>query len=612
MTFEEKILLEADAQSRISVWVANHADSPDISKIGDFSHNEILGGFISGDGRVYVSKDLSSVQIKQNSFSQTKPQIPSSVALPPALPVCGKLSAAVSLPSPLPVECPAPMLPALPSPVNPFVPVTTSPAMPSCVTSSVPADYSLVQADNTLSLIPKVEPFSPYMVPELLLKNDGLYNFIGICSSLGIDGMDYDKTEGVFTRQFSADKCVLLPDCSALPTYDHLGKLRMFVLFRMIVFDLKSFTFGDRPLVYQFRFKPNHPGVWFRDGVPVPGKSIILDTCILDVWNRFSPGNAGLIDAGDIAELDYKIFIGHPVLYVWRSDTLQSRNLFAKALHFLAEAKKHGVEASILKYKGFSQPNVTLDLAATHEQALTYGLSIPETLKDSGYVRILPPHVDSVPDTIPFFWSKGGSTLFFGSGWIVIMKKLLGAFSQTSIDSQDTAKTMHGAEKTGMRYGFFPRKQVAIFSSASTEALVNRLIGKRAFKITFINSSTLQKEDALETALLQNGVQVLFVYSDGLSEKDLATVLELCESMREPVVTAVFSSVAGEKNPSSEDVLNSMVLMVLVSQSYLVRADEDSVIVKDMATEICERCTFEEDGRVVVSEWIDTSDLEED
>ena len=612
MTFEEKILLETDAQSRLSVWVANHADSPEISKIGDFSHNEILGGFISGDGRIHVSKDLSSVQVIQNTSCQTKPQYLLPVAMPPALPLYGNLSATVSLPLSLPVECHPPILSAIPSPVNPFVPATTSPAMPSCVTPSVSADCSPVQTDNTLSLIPKVEPFSPYMVPELLLKNDCTYNFIGICSSLEIDGMDFDKAEGIFTRQFSADKNVFLPNCFALPTYDHLGKLRMFVLFCMTVFELKSFTFVDRSFVYQFRFKPNHPGVWFRDGGPEFGRPFILDTDVNAVWNRTSPGNAGLIDAGDIAELDYKIFIGHPVLYVWRSNTLQSWNLFAKALHFLAEAKKHGVEASILKCSGSSQPGITLDLAATREQALTYGLSIPEPLKDSGAVRILSPHEAFVPDTIPFFWSKGGSTLFFGSGWIAIMKKLLGAFSQTFVDSQDAAKTMQGTEKTGIRYGYFPRKQVAIFSSASTEALINRLIGKRAFKINFINSSTLQKEDELETALLQNGVQVLFVYADGLPEKDLATVLELCESMREPVVTAVFSPVAGEKNPSSEDVLNSMAMMVLVSQSYLVRADEDSVIVTDMATEICERCTFEEDGRVVVSEWIDNSYLEED
>ena len=61
---------------------------------------------------------------------------------------------------------------------------------------------------------------------------------------------------------------------------------------------------------------------------------------------------------------------------------------------------------------------------------------------------------------------------------------------------------------------------------------------------------------------------------------------------------------AEENDPAPEDVLKEST-MELVAQYYLVTADRDSVIAKDMATEITERYTFERDGKVSVCEWKD-------
>ena len=82
-------------------------------------------------------------------------------------------------------------------------------------------------------------------------------------------------------------------------------------------------------------------------------------------------------------------------------------------------------------------------------------------------------------------------------------------------------------EKPGMFNGVFPQKHVAVFYPMATECLTDRLIRKTGFSnVPCISSAILRKEDALETALLQAEIQVLFiVQADELSENDLADVL---------------------------------------------------------------------------------------
>ena len=127
--------------------------------------------------------------------------------------------------------------------------------------------------------------------------------------------------------------------------------------------------------------------------------------------------------------------------------------------------------------------------------------------------------------------------------------------------------------------------------------------------IPCICSTVLQKEDALETALYRNEIKVLFVvYAEYIPPKDLADALDLCERIQ--IVTGLFSLVASEKKPSPEDVLKGTV-KDLVSQSYLVTANGDSVITKDMDTEITECYTFEGDGSVSVTE-VKVTKTEED
>jgi len=530
------LVLDTDARSRITVYMINHANSPLIAQLGDLSHDGFHKGFISGDGCFAVSEDASYITML--SVSQT------------------------------------------------FLPIPASSS----------SDCTLTVFDSTISLV------SPPEMLSFVSNMTGQYDFISLCRNLGLDKKDYDGIkDGVLIRTFVDDLVALPPDWIGLRIIAHdTSFIRLNVIVNEDLFELKCFKYKDRPGIYIFLFKPEHSGIWFRDGVPEPGATIILDTCILDVWNRVAPSNAGLIDVGDISAIDWKHFFGHEVQYVWRHDTFQCRNDFSKALNFLAEAKKNGVEASILKYSASTRECEILDLPATIKQARCYGLDIPAVLKDTGYVHVSTPQEEFIPDDIPFFWSRGGSTLFFSPGYKAILKKLLTVFCRKPQDAQATVKPLPNPEKSAMRSGIFPRKQVGILYPTTAEARTNKLLGKKALGIPCISSEILQKKDGLIDVLYQYKIEALFiVYADELSVKELTVVLDLCECLR--IITGVFSPVAAEDEPAPEDVLKGTT-MELVAQYYFVTADGDSVIAKDMKTEITERYTFEKDGTVSVSE----------
>ena len=556
----DRFVLEVDAGSRIAIDMANKANSPLIAQMGNLSHDAFRGGFISGDGCMAVSGDASSIQM-----------LPASQAFYPAGISQSVCTSMVPLQTSLPVSVPQVM--SYPVPVS--------------------------QSSNA-PMLPQIKSVKAHELPDLLTGITGQNDFIFLCNMLGLDKIDFDKyNTGFFIRTLVENTIPLPPVLTRLPICNHFGSfLRMNVLYKEAVFELKVFKYVDRPDLYLFLFKPEHSGVWFRDVIQT-GKTIILDTDVKAVLDCTSPGNAGLIVAGDIASIDYEVLHGHPVQLVWRSDILQSRIHFAVTLNFLAEAKKHGVEVSILKCSGSSPANEILDLSQVRKQALFYGLDIPAPLKEIEYVLIPTAYEEFIPQDIPFFWSKGCSTLFFGSGYKAILKKLLNAFFQVPQDVQDIA-VLSDSEKVGTDSGMFPKKQVGVFFSPSTESRVKKLIGQMGLDIPCICSTVLQKEDALETALYRNEIKVLFVvYAECIPPKDLADVLDLCERIQ--IVTGLFSLVASEKKPSPEDVLKGTV-KDLVSQSYLVTADRGSVIAIDMDTEIADRYTFEADGSVSATE----------
>ena len=327
-TDPNRYVLETDAASRFAIHLLNNANNPQIAQCGDLSHDIFRGGFISGDGRVHVSKDASYIE---------------------SLPYPWQATGAYDLPS---------------------VPTTTGYA-PS--TSTVPIDSRL---------IPSVRNLSPYDIPDLLSYLTRQYDVIYLCQQLGLFGKNYDKiSEGIFIRSY-ADNLLTPPiGGSILHIFNAIGSfVRANAYYQWTIYELKVFKYTTRPGLYPFLFRPEHSGIWFNteNGRAPLGGPVVLDT-IDNLLNRTCPANAnaGLIDAGDLKYLDWEILRWHPVIFVWHSEeSLLSRNHFAAALHFVSEAMKHGLAVSVFD----NATNTLMGLQNIIQQACRFNLKIPQNM----------------------------------------------------------------------------------------------------------------------------------------------------------------------------------------------------------------------------------------
>ena len=195
-------VLDTDARSRIAIYMINRANSPRIAQLGNLSHDAFRGGFISGNGHVAVSGDASSI------LSSIAPPI--ALPIPESLPIC--------------------------------MPVPTSSALQ-------PLDYDLTVSNQRISSV------TPGDMQYLLSNMTDQYDFIFLCTMLGLDKWDFNHlNKGIFIRTFVDDLMERIPGWNWLPIRDHLGSfVRMNVLVRDAVFELKIFKFIDRPGVYGFR-----------------------------------------------------------------------------------------------------------------------------------------------------------------------------------------------------------------------------------------------------------------------------------------------------------------------------------------------------------------------
>ena len=345
-------VLEMDAASRLAIYVINHANSPLIAQCGDLSHDKLRGGFNSSDGRVHVSKDASYVKCFPYPWQAMGPYVLSldsmTTSYTPTISQGEQPQSGMSLP-----------------------PAVAVPSIPAPSTSTVSVDSKMILSVRNLS---------PDEIPALVSRLTGQCDVVYLCRALGLDLKDFDKvTDGNFIRTFADNLTTPFDGWRMLYIYDHHGVfVRANVLFQGSMFELKVFKFTNRPGLYPFLFKPEHPGVWFNtvDG-RAPWDDIVLDTRINDILTGFSPANAWLNDAGDVAKIDWEIIRWHTVFYAWHSnDWLESRNSFAAALHFVSVAKKHGITVDILD----AASNNVMDSPNIAQQAHGFNLAVPQNL----------------------------------------------------------------------------------------------------------------------------------------------------------------------------------------------------------------------------------------
>lgn len=573
---QEKYMRGIDAMSRLAIFIANQANRKSISQCGALYQNENKdGGFTSSDHAISVLKDAQSVKYRVQVQPAVTPQMWTDAFH-------------AALASNTRIE---PVLGGPPSEIQPFYqPTPGSNAL-------VPAYHAANQNAWTFQPMTEIQydnAIVPQDLPNLLTRMTGQTDYIYLSNSLGLNKKDYDNVKQGILVRCRADNDVNLPlqeGWIVLPTYEYDGTfLRMYVLCNGCVFELKAFNDTVLRYVIPFRFIPKHSAIWFRAGEPQPGAPIIIDTDVNAVYNGTSLAKAGLIDAGDIKKIEWEILRDHEVLYVWRpgGNDRNSRIHFEKALRFLAEAKKHGINASLI-----TPGDERLDIKATIVQARRFGLDIPVPLKGVGYVQFLMAQKEFVPDDIPTFWSKGSATLFFGPGYRLIMEKLMRAFSGTFQNERGSTSIPDAdQEEDGADHYVFPQKQVGILYPPSAGNRVNKLINRIGLDTPGINSAI--DLDDLETAIFQYEIQAMFIaYAEKIPSQKLADILDLCG--RTKVVVGIFSGTEGTKeNPIPEDVLSSET-KELVAQSYKVTVDNDNVIGRNATTGTVKRYHFEGD-----------------
>jgi len=390
-----------------------------------------------------------------------------------------------------------------------------------------------------------------------------------LARSLKLDKRDYDNLRhGKIIRSFSDNTTPLPYGYEPLPIFDHLGFfLRMDVLYCGAVFTSKCFKFKDRLGEVTFLFKPEHSGVCF--GVCQGQNAEIVLTP--DAAEFISSGRtyAWLNNTGDLDELDWEVFCGRRVFYLWHADGFQAKNQFSAAMHFAATARKHGVEVQIIRRTVSGDYNLALPELV--KQAYTYGLRVPAELRNQKHVLAGNNVAEFIPAGIPFFWQNGRCTLFCGNGQKALLFNLYRAIAWGS----------HGFRRRNIAF-IFPER-----AKMRTCKLSRKLLGAPLL----IDAGMLQDAGEFETAVYQNGIEVIFiVFAGDFSRKELTAVWERCEEMQ--LIIGIFAE---------EDDFPESVDEALVDQRFLTVGSDVTILAKNTQTKSIEKYSFNGDGTLSTS-----------
>ena len=534
---KERFVSGYDAVSRVVIRAINWTNSPRISQMGKVVHNEALGGFVASDGYTVVTD-------KAQCFRQLVNQ--------------------GQTPFPLPSEYP----------LQPYI--APLEAMPPFLINQIP------------SFKEKVTGITPSDMPLLLSELIGQKDFIYLSRALNLDQENYDHVNsGHFIRAFQDNVEAIPNGCNDLCIFDHLSFVRRNVFFKEAIFTVKYFGYAEQSLqdigqrkIYPFLFKPDKPDIWFPDSQNYWNSSkILLCTDIQAVLNQNTCFNALLIDAGEMADLDWVLFRDRETCYPWDQDGNNAKDELKTLIRFLAESQKHESVSISVSIKRRYDDEKLLPMPEIIALVERYGLKLPEKLRDEGYVFDPDSHVNS---DLPI-WLDGGSALFCGMGCEMVQRILLRIYNAIPMEPQVALLHNGGKEE------HYCPSMFGILCPSNKKEQRDELIKRMKANVYCIPENL--EEDELKTELYRNKIKILFIlYADQYSPKKLVTALNLCKNMEIPV--GLF--VDGEDGLIPE-------VMSLVSQSYFTVANSKSVIVKNMKTKCIERFTFSKENDKVIS-----------
>ena len=543
---KERFVSKLDAVSRVVIRAINWTDNPRISQMGKVVHNEALGGFVASDGYTVVTDKAQCFRQFVNQ-GQTMFPLPAEYPLHPY--------------SGYPLQSHITPLEAMP----PFL-IDLIPSFKEKVTGITPSDM-------------------PLLLSELIRQKDYIY----LSRALNLDQVNYDHVNsGCFMRTFQDNVEAIPRDCSDLRIYDHLSFVRRNVLYLGAIFTVKYFGYAEQSLqdigqrkIYPFLFKPDKPDIWFPDTQNYWNNSkIMLCSDVQAVMEQNSKYNALLIDAGEMADLDWVLFRNRETCYHWDQNGNNAKDELKTLIRFLAESQKHeSVFVSVFANRNYYNKKL-LSMPEIIALVDRYGLKLPENLRDEGYVFDPDSHINN---NLPI-WLDGGSALFCGTGCEMVQRILLRIYNAIPMEPQ--VALLHNGEVIAEWY---ISVEFGILCPSIKKEQRDELIKRMKANVYYIPENL--DEDELKTELYRNKIKILFIlYADQYSPKKLVTTLALCKNMEIPV--GLF--VDGEDGLTPE-------VMSLVSQSYFTVANSKSVIVKNMKTKCIERFTFSKENDKVIS-----------
>ena len=370
-----------DAESRVTVWAVNRANSPLISKLG-LTH--VLGGAADASGM----KMLHTTGPGVNMILHDSSMQPGQFGLQPQMQYL--------------------------QPAGQFGLQPQSQYFPATRPSAILQFY----------------PVSPQNLASAIRDLTGMFDLVSFAEKQNLFSRDMDKVTGPKLCRCFCD-LTHLADGFNLACFNADGSFKArFVLFGNSVFEVKWFKYTDSPEKGYILFAPKISAVYAPlncDGIFTTDANLASANFLMDMgW---------LCTAGGVENLDWEIIrhYGKNARLVWTvfpDDPLLTRNQFAEAFAIVTEARRKGIDMKVLRAEATVQfwnmwrlQESLLDDREIKKLARKYGLEIDPIwnglpgefdFDDAPPVRAVPP-----------FWTGNRVAVFFGKRSTAFMKELV-------------------------------------------------------------------------------------------------------------------------------------------------------------------------------------------
>lgn len=385
-----------DAASRVFIWTINHADSSEISRIGNLTYIPSLQGFSNSYGSILVST---------NSLGMTLVRRP----------------AALSCNYPI-LQPTFPMFPGLllrniqPRELEPILNETLG--KPDYIALAQKLGLNQIDMDTISGKLIRSHAESSTLQTWIVAETPlPLYNANGNLKAL----------------------------------YCHAGNG---------VFEVKCFKYNDLPGEYPFLFKPRQSGVWFSKYCNFSSHPWQFSTSIYIAQANPGMGWFCTADGADKLDWEILRHMHSEIIFPhYQSDPLFNRTAFSEILPILTEAKRHNIKMRVRQVKvremnpmnfymvEWVDDNETtiLEESELKKRAWEQGIKLDPIWFPKPYEVTL--KQKKYNGNLPYFWPAGSIALFESNRADLFMRELLKYLSEKTKENRNIVVVIpHGQD----------------------------------------------------------------------------------------------------------------------------------------------------------------------